>query len=187
MNKTEMLRRSAMARNEQQSELLSGQSEVSQSVNPTAGQVAETATDQTIEKLAQTVEPLAQAMASLTDDTNKTLAQLARTLAAIEQKTRQSSEQFEQRLSSATQALQDATAQAQKEALRLSQISRRIGINHYVDAIVTGISLGLIVVLLSIAFWIWRAPSLISVQMDPKAVAEQLKAAGVPLRPSKGK
>ncbi len=168
MSKAETLRRSAKAKNEKR---LEGQ-EIESPIEAVRRA-------RSLEELSATVEPLAQALAVLSDNASQALASSV-------QQSQQASASFEAKLLKATSALQQATTQAHEAAVRLNRAASRLDRRFVVINILTGVMAGLLSALLVSVFWLWAAPPTVSVQLDPKAVAEQLKGTVV-AKPVRGR
>ena len=129
------------------------------------------------EELASILEPLAQAMAALTDETRTSLEQ-------IEQRSREQGEQLRSQTETAIISWNQAAKAAQQAAERLDEAGRRVELNHYLLAILTGVVAGL----LASTFLLWLAPArMVQNALDAKAVAELLRPEIAALKPRKGK
>jgi chemotaxis protein histidine kinase CheA len=167
MSKTETLRQSAAASNAMRVEHLATQIENLRQ-----------AKYQSAEDLAATLEPLAQAMATLADETRQTLAE-------IDRKSREQGEKFSGQINAAAKNWKEAAAEAQKAADALNQAGQRMEWRHYLLAGLVGMVTAAAVT----ASWLWLAPPTIQNQitLDAQAVAEHLKAATAPTKPSRGR
>ncbi|WP_270668205.1 MULTISPECIES: IncQ-type mobilization protein MobB [unclassified Aeromonas] len=167
MSKTETLRQLSDAANATRVERLASQIESLRQ-----------AKHQSAEDLAATLEPLAQAMAALADETRQTLAE-------IDRKSREQGETFKRQLSESVKGCKDAAAAASQAAESLNQAGRRMEWRHYLLAALVGMLTAAAVT----ASWLWLAPPTIQNQitLDAQAVAEHLKAATAPAKPSKSK
>ena len=167
MSKTEILRQSAAASNETRLEHLAHQiQELSQ------------AKAQSAEALATMLEPLAQAMAALTDETRQTLAE-------IDRKSREQGEKFSGQINAAAKEWKAAAAEAQKAAEALNEAGQRMEWRHYLLAALVGMVTAAAVT----ASWLWLAPPTIQNQitLDAQSVAEQIRGATAPAKPSRSK
>ena len=167
MSKTETLRRLSDAANEKRIERLANQIESLRQ-----------AKHQSAEDLAATLEPLAQAMAALTDETRQTLAE-------IERKSQEQGETFKRQLSESVKSYKDAAAAASQAAESLNQAGQRMEWRHYLLAALVGMVTAAAVT----ASWLWLAPPTIENQitLDAQSVAEQIRGATVPAKPSRSK
>lgn len=166
MSKTETLRRSAAASNEERIERLAGQID----------DLAQ-AKLQSVDDLAERLEPLARAMAQLTTETQKTLA-------SINNQAHESSRQFTEQLTTTTQALTAAAQAAEAAANALTRASSRLRWKHYALAVAASV----LTAGLTTGFWLSRKPPDPPVQLDARAVAEYLKPALIEaVRPSRGR
>ena len=166
MKKTETMRQLAAASNAARVEALNQQIEGLRQAKLTSA-----------EELASILEPLAQAMAALTDETRTSLEQ-------IEQRSREQGEQLRSQTETAITSWNQAAKAAQQAAERLDEAGRRVELNHYLLAILTGVMTGL----LASAFWLWLAPApKVQNVLDAKAVAELLRPEIVALKPRRGK
>ncbi len=165
MKKTETLRQLAAATNENHLDTLSRQIGALHQSRITSA-----------EELASILEPLAQAMAALTDETRTTLT-------AISSEGRQHNEQLMQQALNAAKACHSAADRAENTLNRLNVAGRRLELGHYLLALVTGC----VTAVLVSAFWLWLRPPTVLNQLDAQAVAEYLRPAIAPAKPSKGK
>ena len=128
------------------------------------------------DELASILEPIAQAMAALTDETRQSLN-------TVEAKGMEQAERIQKKIMTAAQACQAATQRAEIAAERLEMAGRMLEWRHYLLAIATACTTGLLVS----AFWLWLAPPTVRNYLDAKAVADELRPAIAALKPSKGK
>ena len=165
MSKTETLRRLSDAANEKRIERLANQIESLRQ-----------AKHQSAEDLAATLEPLAQAMAALADETRQTLAE-------IDRKSREQGEKFSGQINAAAKEWKAAAAEAQKAAEALNEAGQRMEWRHYLLAALVGMVTAAAVT----ASWLWLAPPTIENQitLDAQSVAEQIRGATVPAKPSR--
>lgn len=167
MSKTETLRQSAAAKNEQRIEHLASQI-----------QAVRTAKIQSAEDLATVLEPLAQAMAALTDETRQTLAEIDRRGRALDEKAGK-------QMRDAARTWTEAAERVQKSADSLDKAGRRIEWSHYLLSVMVAAITAVVVS----GLWVLLAPAPVVRQtLDAQAVAELLKPAVTEaLKPSKGR
>jgi len=155
MSKTEILRQSAAAANEQRIAHLASQIEAVRQAKLNSA-----------EELAEMLEPLAQAMAALTDETRETLA-------AVERQSRERGEQFQRQLQESTRIYRQAAEEAQKAASSLNRAGQRMAWWHCLMVSLVGMNAAT----LAIVFLLYLKPPAVTNHLDPKSVAEFLAPA----------
>lgn len=165
MKKTETMRQSAAASNEQRVAELADQIKALRQ-----------ARHRSVEELAADLEPLAQALATLADETRQTLAELQR-------QSRTQSENLNAQMTKTAQVWREAATEARQAADTLVHTQTRMRVAHYVLTVAVA---ALTAVLVS-AFWLWLAPPTVQNVLDARALAEYLKPALTETKPARNR
>ena len=182
-----MLRQSAEAKNAKQAEEAESRQLLAEQIKALQVQVETIQQARGLDELSATVEPLAKALAALSDNTGKALLR-------IDERALQASKSFSAQLkgaTSATTALEEATARAQTAAAHLRQAAGKLDRGHYVLAISVAVATGVVSAALVSVFWLLLYPPTVTTEVDPKVVAEIVKAAEAarpaPVKPARSK